>query len=85
MNNSSIFSFAPLSREAMKEMHSATLKVLDSTGLRIDCTDFLAPLDAAGARVDKSSRIVTFPEKLIEDTIEYFRTLIANLKKLKRR
>lgn len=78
MNNSSIFSFAPLSREAMKEMHSATLKVLDSTGLRIDCTDFLAPLDAAGARVDKSSRIVTFPEKLIEDTIEYFRTQIAS-------
>jgi len=68
----------PLDRDQMAKIHDATLAVLQRTGMRIDCADFYDPLQAQGARVDRSSRIIKFPPRLVEQTIEYLRKQIAS-------
>jgi trimethylamine--corrinoid protein Co-methyltransferase len=61
----------------MSEIHSATLEVLEKTGLRVDCGDYHGPLEAAGAKVDRTSRVVKFPPRLVEETVEFLREQVA--------
>ena len=68
----------PLVRRQMEQIHTATLEVLAETGLRVDCTDYHGPLESAGAKVDRASRVVKFPSKLVEETIDYFRKQVAS-------
>lgn len=73
--------FNLFSKEQLQSLHDATLALLRNTGLRIDCTDFFKPLEAGGANVNRNTRIVKFPEKLIEETIEYLKNEIGSGRK----
>lgn len=66
-----------LDHNQMQSIHEATLKVLERTGLRVDCEDFHGPLESAGAGVDRDTRVVKFPGKLIEKMIEDMRGRIS--------
>jgi trimethylamine--corrinoid protein Co-methyltransferase len=70
-----------LSTDQLQSLHNATLALLKKTGLRIDCADFHKPLEECGAQVNNSTRVVRFPERLIEDTIEFLRSEIASGRK----
>jgi len=67
----------PFTPEQLPIIHQATLAVLERTGLRVDCADYYQPLEAAGARVNRVSGVVTFPPSLVEATIDYLRREIA--------
>lgn len=69
--------FRPLNREQIELIHLATLRTLKNTGLRIDCREYYPYLQEAGADVNQTTRTVKFPEKLIEDTIRFFKEQIA--------
>lgn len=71
----------PLNPEQMEAVHNATLKVLERTGLRVDCSDYYGPLEAAGAKVDRNTAVVKFPAEIVEDTIAYLREQIASGKR----
>ena len=67
----------PLAPQALDSIHHATLKVLQETGLRVDCLDFHDPLAQAGARVDRKSRVVRFPPELVENMLADLKSRIA--------
>lgn len=69
--------FRPLNREQIKLIHLASLLTLQNTGLRVDCQEYYPYLKEAGADVNQTTRVVKFPEKLIEDTIRFFKEQIA--------
>jgi trimethylamine---corrinoid protein Co-methyltransferase len=71
-------SAGPLADEQLRRIHEGALKVLETTGLRVDCAELRVPLAAAGARVDEASRVVRFPPPLVEQTIDYLRREIAS-------
>ncbi len=67
-----------LSRDEMVKLHQAALRILNKTGLRIDCRDFYGPLESRGAEVDTNTGIVRFPSELLEEVIEMVRKEIAD-------
>ncbi len=56
-----------LSEGQVGMIHSATLDILETTGLVFEHKKALEVLDAAGARVDHAKRRVYFPPHLVED------------------
>ncbi|HXX21598.1 MAG TPA: trimethylamine methyltransferase family protein [Terriglobia bacterium] len=66
-----------VSSEALHRIHDAALRLLAETGMKIECSQFYGPLEAQGARVDRASGVVRFPEALVECTIERLRRQIA--------
>lgn len=68
----------PLDPAQLDRVHRATLAVLQRTGLRVDCADFHGPLEAAGARVDRASGVVTFPPAQVEGMLDALRRAIAS-------
>ena len=76
-----MINFEFLDIESLQKLHNATLEVLEKTGMRVDYTDFHAPLESVGAKVDKSSNVVYFPARLIDDTIDYLRKQIQSGKR----
>lgn len=67
----------PLAPQALDLIHQGTLKVLEETGLRVDCLDYHAPLTRAGALVESRSRVVRFPPELVEEMLADLRCDIA--------
>ena len=67
----------PLDTRQMESIHRATLKVLQKTGLRVDCSDYYGPLESAGAKVNRDTGVVKFPCEIVEETIEYLRNQIS--------
>lgn len=59
-----------INKEQLKAIHQAALQILNKTGLRIDCHDFYGPLEGRGAKVDRNSGTVRFPDTLVEEIIE---------------
>ena len=66
----------PLTKRRLLRIHDATVRVLERTGLRVDCADYYGPLESAGAKVDCNSGVVKFPTKLVDETVEYLREQI---------
>jgi len=58
-----------LTADERAEVHERTLKVLATTGMRVDSDAGRSILTDAGARVDESTRIVRFPPELIEQSL----------------
>ena len=58
-----------LSDDDVRDIHLATLEVLEKTGLFIEDPAAHQVLDAAGAKVDKKTKVVRFPPYLVEDSI----------------
>lgn len=73
--------FYPFDREQLDSIHLATLSALKNTGLRIDCREYHPYLQEAGADLNRTTRVVKFPEKLIEETIRYFKDQIIKGRK----
>lgn len=55
-----------LSEDELKQVHQASLRILEETGMMIDHAEARELLQAAGARVDHDSRRVYFPRQLVE-------------------
>lgn len=73
--------FYPFDREQLNFIHLATLSVLKNTGLRIDCREYYPYLQEGGADLNRTTGVVKFPEKLIEETIRYFKDQIIKGRK----
>lgn len=51
-------------------IHRATLRILESPGMKIRSPELLKALESKGAKVNECSQIVQFPAKLVEEMIE---------------
>ena len=57
------------SRDALEKIHTATLDVMETTGLLVDCDEALDILDKGGCWVNRKTRVVRFPKYLVNDAI----------------
>jgi trimethylamine--corrinoid protein Co-methyltransferase len=71
-----------LSEDERLEIHEASLQVLAKTGMVIQSDALLQGLASRGAKIDKDSKRVFFPERLIVEAIENNRNLLHSGKKL---
>jgi len=58
------------SHEDIQRLHSATLDILESTGVRFPSPKALDIWEAHGAHVDRETRIVKIPSEIIEKTLK---------------
>ena len=59
-----------LSEDNYKDIHLATLQVLEKTGIFVEDKTARDIFGSSGARVDEKKSIVTFPAAMVEDAIE---------------
>lgn len=59
-----------LSKEQVEEIHSASLAVLERTGILVKHKEALRLLEAAGASVDHATRRVQLTEELVEQCLQ---------------
>jgi len=55
--------------DEIKDIHLATLEVLQYTGLFIEDEEALAVFDGAGCRIDKQKKIVKIPPYVVEEAV----------------
>jgi len=67
-----------LSEEGMTIIHNKALDILENVGLKVMYAGYYDALEAKGANVDRNTKIVKFPGKLVEETIEGIRKQLAN-------
>ena len=60
---------AVLSEAEIRQIHAATLDILEQTGVEVNSPRMLATLEAKGLSVDQDSRIVRFSRSCIEDAL----------------
>jgi trimethylamine---corrinoid protein Co-methyltransferase len=58
-----------LSADERRQLHDRTLHLLATTGMRVDTAQGRTILADAGAEVDEATRIVRFPEELVEASL----------------
>jgi trimethylamine--corrinoid protein Co-methyltransferase len=58
-----------LSEDERHQIHERTLKVMGSTGLRVDTAQGRRYLRDAGAEVDENANLVRFPRELVEESL----------------
>ncbi len=56
-------------RDGLEKIHMATLDILGSTGVSMDCDEALDILDKGGCRVNRKTRVVRFPEHLVTQAL----------------
>ena len=61
--------FKVFNDDEMDEIHSATLEVLEKTGLFFEDEEALEVLHGGGAVIDKKNRVAKFPPHMVEDAI----------------
>ena len=61
--------FDPYTREEYKKLQDATLHLLETTGVLVNCPEMLEHAAQAGCKVDFDKRIVRFPADLVEYNI----------------
>ena len=54
-----------ISQDALDKIHAATLDVLRSTGVRVDCDEALNILKKGGCWVNNKTRVARFPEHIV--------------------
>jgi len=59
----------PLTRDELEKIHDATVRILESTGIRVLEPEAVELLKKAGASVDKKSNVVKIPEDVLKDCI----------------
>jgi trimethylamine--corrinoid protein Co-methyltransferase len=64
------FSLNALSDEELEQVHSATLTVLQQTGIFVESEEALDIFDGAGALIDRRKRIVKIPPPLVEAAVD---------------
>lgn len=68
-NRSRGVSLKMFSDDEVGAIHSATLEVLDKTGIFIEDEEALEILDGGGAAVDKNTKVARIPPHVVEDAI----------------
>ena len=58
-----------LSQSEREQVHERSLGILSLTGVRVDAAKGRRILKEAGAQVDENTRIVRFPNRLVEDAL----------------
>jgi len=58
-----------LTRDALDKIHAATLDVLQTTGVSVDCNKALDILKKAGCWVNKKTRVVRFPRHIVTEAL----------------
>ena len=53
----------------LEPLHDATLRLLETTGMRFESPKALAILKKAGAKADEGSALVRLPRRLVEETL----------------
>ena len=56
--------------DELEDIHTATLEVLERTGVLVEDTEALDILDGVAAKIDKATRTVRFAPYLIEDALQ---------------
>ena len=56
-------------RDALDKLHAATLDVLRTTGVSLDCDEALDILHDGGCWVNKKTRVVRFPEHIVTQAV----------------
>jgi len=56
-------------RDALDKIHVATLDVLQTTGVSVDCDEALDILKRGGCWVNKKTRVVRFPSHIVMETL----------------
>jgi len=69
--------FEILGGEEIEQIHSATLDVLESTGVFVESPDALAVFADAGCRVDSGTRIVHLPPQVVEAALRATPTTVV--------
>jgi len=59
-----------LEKGALDAIHSSSLKVLETIGVKINSSEALTLLERAGYAVDKNSKIVRMPESLVMEAVK---------------
>ncbi len=59
-----------LSKDEIKDIHSATLKLLETVGIKIDCEETRKLLEKNGAMSEQSSDFVKFPESIVKEKLK---------------
>lgn len=59
-----------LTEEELRDVHLGTLQVLDTTGIFVDHDEALDLFEAAGANVNRDTKIVKIPPFLVEECID---------------
>ena len=67
-----------LSHEEMQHIHKTALSLLERMGMKVEHPKALEYLRNAGCRVDMDSRIVKFPEEVVEQAIQRMKSNFAN-------
>lgn len=76
------FTMELLNNEELLKVHEGSLRVLSSTGMKIESKKMLTGLQKAGAKVDMSAKTVLFPETLIQTALENNKALLRKGKKM---
>ncbi len=63
------FSLSVFTQDELREIHLATLEVLEKTGVFVESEEALEIFDGGRARVDAKCKIVHIPPYLAEDAI----------------
>lgn len=67
-----------LSWEEMELIHKSALEILAKTGMKVEHIKALEYLRSAGCNVDMDSRIVKFPESIVENAISKMKANFSN-------
>ncbi len=62
--------YAPLKEDDVRQIADAALEVLASSGMAVYSPTAFEALRAAGAQVDRETRVVRFPRSLVEDAVD---------------
>jgi len=63
-------SFGLLNQKELYRIHSATIEILEKTGVKVNSEEALKLLSDAGASVDSKSNLVKIPEALISEVVK---------------
>ena len=61
-----------LNEEEVQKIHATALQILSEVGVLFECEEALDYLEAAGCRVERQKKIVTYPEELVLAAIQSF-------------
>ena len=60
----------PLEKDDVETLHAATLKLIETTGIKIHSEKALSILTESGASVNVKSKVAKIPSQLVERAIE---------------
>jgi len=63
-------SLSLLTQNELYQIHSATIEILEKTGVKVFSEDALSLLSDAGAKVDSKSKLVKIQERLIDEVVK---------------